>query len=105
MQLALIYVTHESRENDRKQIDTLIREKVIACGNIFPIECLYWWNNAMEDGGEYVSILKTIPALWEKAKSNIEQIHPYEVPCIIKIDAHCNEAYYNWIKRLVQRDH
>ncbi|NOQ55699.1 MAG: divalent cation tolerance protein CutA [Nanohaloarchaea archaeon] len=36
--------------------------------------------------------------LCDVVKSEIEKIHPYDVPCIMRIDVKANESYENWIK-------
>jgi len=65
------------------------------------IYCLL--KGVIESDNEYVSILKTIPENWERLKNMIEEIHPYDVPCIMKIQAEANEAYEHWIQNSVER--
>ena len=94
----MIYVTHSSRVEAMRITKHLIGKKLVACGNIYPVESVYAWKGKMEEAKEFVSLLKTKSENWEKAKAEIEHIHPYEVPCIIRIDAGINNKYFKWIK-------
>lgn len=98
MPFIIVYITHSNEDSARKLSDYLIDKKYIACANIFPIKSAYWWNGEIESGEEYVSLLKTIPENWEKLKTEVEAIHPYDVPCIMKIEASANEQYEAWIR-------
>jgi len=60
-----------------------------------PIEASYWWKGSIGSSKEYVSILKTRTENWNIVKDEIEKIHPYDVPCIMKIDVEANESYEN----------
>ncbi len=98
MSFIIIYITHSSEENAQKIADQLLQKKLVACANIFPIKSMYWWNGNIENENEYVSIVKTKPELWEILQKEIKTIHPYDVPCIMKIEAEANEEYEKWIR-------
>ncbi len=97
MSFIIIYITHASKENAQQIADHLIEKKMVACANIFPIQSAYWWKGKVENDNEWVSIVKTIPSMWDNLQKEIEHIHPYEVPCIMKIEAEANKAYEEWI--------
>jgi len=84
-------------EEAEKIAKHLLQQKMIACVNYFPIKSSYWrkWN--IESSEEIVSLLKTKSNNWEKVKKEIETIHPYETPCIIKINVEANDKYESWI--------
>ena len=97
MGFIIIYVTHKSIEEAKRITSHLLNKKLIACGNFFPIEACYWWKNNIETANEFVSILKTRIENWSSVKSEIEKIHTYEVPCIMKFNVEANESYEKWI--------
>ncbi len=97
MAFIIIYVTHSNMEEAKRIAFILLKKRLIACVNFFPIESVYWWKGNVENAHEIVSLLKTKTENWEKIKVEIETIHPYETPCIIKIDAKSNEQYEEWI--------
>ena len=35
--------------------------------------------------------------LFDKVKKEVEGMHSYSVPCIIKIPVSSNKAYFNWL--------
>ncbi|MBK6621902.1 MAG: divalent-cation tolerance protein CutA [Saprospirales bacterium] len=102
MRFALIYITHPSEEKAREIGNHLVEKRLAACANIFPISSAYWWQGAIQQEGEWVSIVKTTLPLWEKLKEEVRKIHPYEVPCIVKVEAEANEEYYGWIESEVR---
>lgn len=95
----LIYITHESEAEAQRIAKQLLEARLVACANIFPIQSAYWWQGALENGNEWVSIVKTTPEKWEAVQETVLQVHPYTTPCIIKIEATANEAYAAWIRQ------
>jgi periplasmic divalent cation tolerance protein len=102
MAFCIIYITHSSKESARDLAGKLVAEKLAACANVFPIESMYWWEGIVEQDQEWVSIVKTIPELWVSLKKRAEILHPYDVPCIMKIEVEANEAYEKWIRENVR---
>lgn len=102
MSFALIYITHSSKDEARRVSQHLLQQKLVACANIFPITSAYWWHGSIQNDEEWVSIVKTTMEKYEAVKTSVEQIHPYEVPCILKITVEANAAYEQWIQDSVQ---
>ena len=98
MPFSIIYITNESESEAKKLASHLLEKKLVACANIFPITSAYWWQNAIQNDNEWVAIVKTPNANWEKVKKETEKIHPYDVPCIMRLNAEANEAYEQWIE-------
>ncbi len=97
--MILVYVTHENMEKAEKMASVLLEKRLIACANCFPIQALSWWTGKIEKCGEAVSIFKARKEHWKKLRDTIQQLHPYQVPCILKIDVEANEAYANWVQK------
>lgn len=97
MKLIFIYITNPTKEEAKKIARHLLEKKLIGCANIFPIESLYWWKEKITDENEFVLIAKTKEENFEKVKKEVESMHSYTVPCIIKIPVDCNEKYFDWI--------
>ena len=98
MKFIIIYITHPDELTAKKISSYLVEKKLVACSNLFPITSAYWWKDSVQNDQEWVSIVKTKTELWEQTKTAIESIHPYDVPCIMKMDVEANEAYVKWIK-------
>lgn len=97
MSFIIIYATHKNIEEAKEIGNHLLGKKMIACANYLPIESTFWWNKEITSDNEIVSLFKTRTENWEKVEKEIETIHPYEVPCIIKINAEANNKYEQWI--------
>ncbi len=102
MSFIIVYITHATEKVAMKVSNYLVEQKFAACANIFPIKSTYWWNQTVQTENEWVSIVKTIPENWIRLKKEVEKVHPYEVPCIMKFDVEANEAYENWIRESVE---
>ena len=103
MSFIIVYVTHPNEDSAKQLSDVLLSEKLIACSNTFPIQSSYWWQGQIQDDHEVVTLLKSTQDLWLKLQNRIIELHSYEVPCIIKIEAEANEEYEDWIKKGVSR--
>ncbi len=93
-----IYITNPSKEKAKDIAKHLLEKKLIACANIFPIESLYWWEGKITEDSEAVLIAKTLEENFEAVRGEIEKIHPYTIPCGIKINVESNEKYFSWLK-------
>ena len=101
MSFIIIYITHSSEENAQKISAHLLDKRMVACANIFPIKSMYWWQGTQENEDEWVSIVKTIPKMWGIIQTEVDSVHPYDTPCIMKIEVEANEAYEQWIQKEV----
>ncbi len=101
MAFLMIYITHENEAAATEIVKRLVNEKLVACGNCFPMKSMYWWQGAVQNEEEWVSIVKTIPENWALVKTKVQEWHPYDVPCIAKWEVEANESYENWIREAV----
>ncbi|MBU2635343.1 divalent-cation tolerance protein CutA [Patescibacteria group bacterium] len=99
MNFIFVYITNPTKKEAKKIAKHLLKKRLIACANIFPINSLYWWEGKIADENEFVLIAKTIEANFEKVKKEVEKIHSYKTPCIIKIPVSSNKKYFDWLKK------
>ena len=97
MSFISIYITHANEAAAKEIAEQLLKEKLIACANLFPITSSYWWQGDIEQSNEWVSLVKTSTALWETVRDRLLAIHPYETPCIMKTLVEANAEYEQWI--------
>jgi periplasmic divalent cation tolerance protein len=102
MQLVVFYVPCPNEEEAKKLIQTLLHEKLIACGNIIKSSSLYVWDERLEDNSEWVVIMKTVSPLVGPLENRISECHPYQIPAILHWDARCNEKYLAWVSEQVK---
>ena len=102
MGFIIVYITHATEKVAMKVANYLVENKYAACANIFPIKSAFWWKASIQSESEWVTIVKTIPENWISLRNEVEKIHPYEIPCIMKLEVEANEAYENWIRESVE---
>ncbi len=95
--MILIYMPCKDRKEAKRIGKKLIEEKLIACANIFPIESLYKWNGKVQDGKEAVLLCKTRDGYYGDVARRVTEMHSYDVPAIIKINAGVNKSYGDWL--------
>ena len=97
MSFIVIYITHKNLKEAKKVSDYLLKHKLIACVNYFPIESAFWWKGKIAKSKEIVSLVKTKKENWTKIKAEVKKIHPYNTPCIMKFGVEANSDYEKWV--------
>lgn len=98
MGFIIIKITCPTIEEARKISTHLLKKKFISSANYFPIKSISCWTGKIQEVDEAIAFLKTRKENWEKARDEIKKIHPYKIPCIIKIDVEANKDYESWVK-------
>lgn len=93
----MFYITHPDEDTARRIASHLVEIRLAACANVFPVKSTYWWEGALHQEGEWVSVLKTRPGLEFALAETVQKMHPYEVPCILRFEVRANAAYEQWI--------
>jgi periplasmic divalent cation tolerance protein len=93
-----MYGTAGTEKEAGKIVKELLKKKLIACANIFPISSIYYWENKLEEEAEVGIIMKTREQLVDKVITEFKNLHSYDVPCIVswKIDKGFNK-YLAWV--------
>ena len=94
--MTLVYITCKDEKEARKLSMHLLRKRLIACANIFPIKSMYWWNNKIANGKENATMAKTSNKNFRKVEDEVKKLHSYQIPCILRIDAKANKEYEQW---------
>ncbi len=95
--MTLLYITCKDKREAEKISTHLLKNRLIACANIFPIQSMYWWNQKIVNDAEYAVLAKTNNKNYDKAASEIKKIHSYKIPCILRIEAKANKEYEDWV--------
>ncbi|MEK7213327.1 MAG: divalent-cation tolerance protein CutA, partial [Patescibacteria group bacterium] len=96
--MILVYITNPDKKTALKVARHLLAKKLIACGNIFPAESLYMWQSKKTQAKEFVLLAKTIDKHFTAIQKEVAKIHPYKIPCVIKIASKANSAFLTWLK-------
>lgn len=65
---------------------TLVEEELAACVNRVPCVSVYRWEGEIHEDEEAILLAKTTDETYESLCERVEEIHPYEVPCIERFD-------------------
>ena len=99
--LCLVYVTAASKEEAEKISETLIKERLAACCNIFDgVRSIYRWEGSLEKTEETVLIIKTKYVLSTEIKRRVKELHSYSCPCIeVLAIEDSSDEYSEWVQK------
>lgn len=75
---------------------TLVESGVCKCVNVVQSRSLYEWKGKPEEQDEEILVIKTASAT--AVEERIRELHPYEVPAILRLKLEANEDYEKWLK-------
>jgi periplasmic divalent cation tolerance protein len=77
----------------------LVEERLAACGHtVTAIRSIYRWEGAVQDEPEARVALHTRRSLVPAIVARADELHPYDVPCVIALPlVGGNPAYLRWI--------
>ena len=97
-EVSSVLVTYPDERTARAISRSLVERRLSACSNIFAVASIYRWEGEIEEASEFASLLKIRSEDFPAVEEAIRQLHPYEVPCIIRYDiAQGSSDYVNWI--------
>lgn len=97
--MIFIYIACKNRGEAKKIGLSLVKKRLIACCNLFPIESIYWWKNKIVRDREVVLIVKTLKKNFKEIDREITRNHSYTTPCILEMPiSRVNNKYLNWLK-------
>ena len=93
--MTIVYTVFSNKREAQKIINTLIKDKLIACANFWPIESHYVWKGKKEEAREYACFIKTLKKNYKKVEKFILKNHSYDTPCILEIGIKKSYAGYD----------
>ena len=98
-----VYVTVENFEQAEFIAELAIKDKLIACANIFPeSHSMFEWKGVVKLEKETVLLLKTLANKYDALEKLIIKNHVYETPCILKIDvSKGHKDFLKWVETSV----
>lgn len=99
----IVLTTAGSQEEARKIAHALVERKLAACVNIVPaIESVYRWQGKIESATEWLLLIKTEAAAFERLRDAIQELHSYDLPeCIMLEIRDGSTEYLGWLKASV----
>jgi periplasmic divalent cation tolerance protein len=82
--------------------ETLVDERLAACVNAVDCQSTYRWEGEVETDAEAILFIKTTAEGYDRLVDRIEELHPYEVPCIERFDeTEMLDRFGDWIAESV----
>ena len=106
MNTAILYVTAPNKAEAETIAETVVQEKLAACGNILDgMTSIYEWEDRLCKESEALLILKTTAHLENKLIERIKHLHSYECPCVISLPIqNGNSDFLKWISESTQTE-
>ncbi|ADB60399.1 CutA1 divalent ion tolerance protein [Haloterrigena turkmenica DSM 5511] len=97
-----VYITTPPAEADRIA-ETLVEDRLAACVNRLSTTSTYRWKGEVHRDDEAVLLAKTTADAYDDLVDCVEELHPYDVPCIERFDeAHVLESFAEWRTETVE---
>jgi periplasmic divalent cation tolerance protein len=96
-----LHVTMPDKDRATSLARVLVDEGLAACVNIVPgVRSIYQWDGRIQEDEEVLCLIKTRPAVFDRARKRILELHPYEVPEILAFEvADGSPAYLEWLRK------
>jgi periplasmic divalent cation tolerance protein len=76
----------------------LVEKRLAACVNQVPCQSVYRWDSEIQTDDEVILLAKTTAGRYEELRDRVEEIHPYDVPCIERFDeTDVLDSFEEWI--------
>ena len=99
----LVYITCGSREEAEKISDALVKEKLAACVNFFPINSVFEWGGEIKQEKEFALLCKTMEDKIPHLKKKVKEIHSYDIPAILVMEIkEGNEEFLGWVEKSLE---
>jgi periplasmic divalent cation tolerance protein len=93
----VVLITHP-RRGARAFARELVARRLAACVNQLPLESVYRWRGAIEQGAEVLLLVKTDAARLSALERFVKDAHPYELPELVALEPARVEARYRaWL--------
>ena len=98
--MIVIFTTLNKKDKALKIGMGLLRAKLIACFNLFPVTSAYWWKGKIISEKETMMILKTKVQNYKKIESYIKKHSDYEIPEVVTVKpSQVSKPYLKWIEK------
>jgi periplasmic divalent cation tolerance protein len=96
--LAIVLTTVAASADADTIARALVEERLAACVNVLPpMTSTYRWKGVVEQEREQQVVIKTSRARIAALHARLAELHPYELPEFVVLDASGSEAYSRWV--------
>ena len=97
--VSIVLITASNGEEASRLTRVLVKEGLVACGNIIPgVRSIYMWEGKLHDDDEVMGVFKTGNSNIGSLKGRINELHSYDCPEILVFSVdEGSSAYLNWV--------
>ena len=95
----IILVTCKDKDEAEKITQSLLKERLIACGNIVsPVVSFFNWLGKIDKAEECLIVMKSRLDLFAQVAEQVKVLHSYEVPEVLALPIVMgSKAYLDWM--------
>ncbi|UQX03530.1 divalent-cation tolerance protein CutA [Streptomyces sp. RerS4] len=94
----VVTTTHASEEEARALATAVVRERLAACAQVYPISSVYRWEGEVRSESEWRVDFKTRADLFDRLAKSITDKHAYDTPEIVGVPLVTGSAkYLDWV--------
>ena len=96
--LAIVLTTVGTDAHAVSLARTLVEERLAACVNILPpMTSFFRWKGVVEEDREQQLVIKTTSDRTGALEARLRELHPYELPEFVVLDARASDTYGAWV--------
>ncbi|MGV6819159.1 MAG: divalent-cation tolerance protein CutA [Parvularcula sp.] len=96
--LVIVQTTLPDLSTAQRVARALVDTKLAACVQLSPVMSVFFWEGDLEEAKEFRLDIKTSPARLSALLSEVERVHPYDVPEILVHDqVASSRRYAQWV--------
>ena len=98
--MIFIYSIFPNKKAAKRVGKRLVRKRLAACVNIFPMDLIYSWREKIVKEKGVAVIIKTRKENFKKIEKFILKNHPDETPCILEMPINrVTKKYLHWLNK------
>lgn len=98
MSALLVFCTCPDDATAERIAQALVGARLAACVSRSPVRSVYRWKEAVEAADEVQLVIKTTRGRYDALERALRELHPYELPEILAVEAAAGLAeYLDWI--------
>ncbi|MFE9425133.1 divalent-cation tolerance protein CutA [Kitasatospora sp. NPDC006697] len=95
----VVTTTHDGEDKARALATSVVRERLAACAQVYPISSVYWWDGEVQAEPEWRVDFKTRAELADRLTAFIGEQHGYDTPEVVGVPIVTGSApYLEWIR-------
>ena len=98
--MLVVLTTFDDEACAREVALQLVEERLVACAQVevAALHSVWRWKGEVESGEEWRLTLKLPPSRLDALRSRLHELHPYQIPQFVVLDAAASDEYSRWVR-------